>query len=293
VTALALATPVRRCGITNTVLPKFFLQPFNLMAHPETGEPWFVPTGLESKVPANAVSAEGSAAEAETEADEDVEAEEPSDSNEAQLPPKPIPPRGPSAYTLSYQPLFQEMLVPKSPYLKGWKSLGRRSEHGGNRLTPALNAAQWRLDMDSYILEVMRRRVVEGLTHFARLVVEDGRGYVVKLEKWDDALGQRHRGCVLYLGPMDGGQSEEYVPPRLSKMDVPDVKFSRVLAVHNLRVILGEEHLARLREQSKLFREGSLFHLGRQATVKLQMMIWKLQGYMKDAEPDAPGTGEE
>jgi hypothetical protein len=47
--ALALATPVRRCQITKTALPKYFLQDFALMAHPKKGNPWWVPTSLKKK----------------------------------------------------------------------------------------------------------------------------------------------------------------------------------------------------------------------------------------------------
>lgn len=72
-------------------------------------------------------------------------------------------------------------------------------------------------------------------------------------------------------------------------MDIEGVRFGGKLAVHDLRVILGEEHVGRLREESGLLREGSLFLLGRQATIQLQMLLWKLQGYMAwERQQDTP-----
>ncbi|KAL2268498.1 hypothetical protein VTJ83DRAFT_3344 [Remersonia thermophila] len=314
--ALALAEPVRRCPITETALPKFFLQSFNLMAHPETGEPWFVPTGLESKVPDAAAepppdAADGpdqSTPEAEaispvpsesvaTETDKDGAAQAAEPAGGSSHPPTKQNPNnkpriGPSAYVLSYQPLFQEFeRHERSPYKKGYKRLGWMSDHGHNKLGSVLNKAQWRADMDAILLELMRRRVVEGLAHFARLVEEEGREYVVRCEKWEDVFGLKHRGCLLYLGPAEEGQAEDYAPPRLSKMEIPGARYGKVIAVHNLRRVLGEEHLGRLREQSKLFREGSLFLLGRQATVKLQMVLWKLQGYIPEEKQQGRSPG--
>ncbi|TPX08710.1 uncharacterized protein E0L32_009772, partial [Thyridium curvatum] len=42
--AYALASPVRHCPVTNTTLPVFFHQQFKLVAHTETGEPWWMPS---------------------------------------------------------------------------------------------------------------------------------------------------------------------------------------------------------------------------------------------------------
>jgi hypothetical protein len=68
-------------------------------------------------------------------------------------------------------------------------------------------------------------------------------------------------------------------------MDMGPVRFGSKLAVHNLRELLGEEHVRKLREGSELLRDGSLFLLGRQATVNLQMLLWKLQGYLVWEQP--------
>jgi hypothetical protein len=164
------------------------------------------------------------------------------------------------------------------------------SDHGQSRLSNALNKANWRSDMDSVILELMRRRTVEGLIHFARLVKEEDREYIVECELWTDVKGLKHKGCLMYFGPPEGDSLEsgtEFVPPRLSTMDFDGTKFGTKLVVHNMPILLGEEHLNRLRQESELLRDGSLYMLGRQATLDLQRLLWKLQGYMSWEEPAA------
>lgn len=151
-------------------------------------------------------------------------------------------------------------------------------------LSVMINNATWRSDMDTVILDLLRKRAVEGLCHFARLSQEQARGYIVKCERWDDVKELKHRGCLLYLGQAKGTAPDpalEFVPPRLSSMDVGPAKFGVAkLAVHNLREILGDEYLEKLRQRSTLLSDGSLFLLGRQATVNLQMLLWKIQGYV-------------
>ncbi|KAI0471003.1 hypothetical protein GGR56DRAFT_125113 [Xylariaceae sp. FL0804] len=46
--AQALATPVRKCNVTDAHVPKFFLQDFGLVLNPETRSPWWVPRSLVS-----------------------------------------------------------------------------------------------------------------------------------------------------------------------------------------------------------------------------------------------------
>ncbi len=192
---------------------------------------------------------------------------------------------GATAYLLSRQALLQEFNNRNSEYFKQEKKLFRMSDHGLARLTPALKDAVWRSDMDAVLLELMRRRVVEGLCYFAGLVERERRLYLAECKRWDDVEEMRHKGCLLYLGPVEGGETASYVPPRLSTMEIKGSKYNNVILVHNLPDILGKEHLARLREGSEMMRQGELFHLGRVATVQLQMMLWRLQGYMKWDQP--------
>lgn len=49
--ALALASPLRMCQITETLLPRFFLQGFHLVADPETGKPYYAPQNMKANRP--------------------------------------------------------------------------------------------------------------------------------------------------------------------------------------------------------------------------------------------------
>ncbi|KAK4249824.1 hypothetical protein C7999DRAFT_12386 [Corynascus novoguineensis] len=294
--AKALASPVRKCPITGAALPNFFLQRFALVAHPETKKPWFLPRDLETKAPVNHQTVEAQAQEgASHPGHESTEAspletaqQTPKYTGTGQIEPTPgtrsIQKPGPSAYTLSSQRLLQELQHEKSPYSKLYKKLLRMSDHGNTKLGSLITTATWRHDMDIVVLELLRRRVVEGLCHFSKISEKaDRRKYILKCESWDEVKDLKHRGCLLYLGTPNMMSSEPtsgYVPPRLATMDLGPVRYGSKLAVHNLCELLGEEHVAHLRQESELPREGSLYLLGRQATVNLQMILWKLQGYM-------------
>lgn len=279
---------MRRCLVSQVSLPTFFLQRFGLVSDPKTQRPWIVPRDLEPRKLAAAEEATSTAT-----ANEAAVGTPPGpESTDVAREENPRQARtGPSAYLLSRQTLFQELQRLSSPYFGGHKRLFRMSAHTTSHLLPVVNSAQWPGDMDAALLELMRRRVVEGLLHFANMVEQHGREYIVKCERWDDALRLKHRGCLLFLGRHEATSSEsslEFVPPRLSTMDVPSARFGKKLVVHDLPALLGQEHAGRLRQESALLRDGTLFLLGRQATVNLQMLIWKLQGYMAWEEPPRP-----
>lgn len=258
---------MRRCPVTKTTLPSFFLQKLTLRSHPETGAPWFFPGGLDSKVSNTATDAGDEASGAAKDKQ---------------------PKSGPSGYILSRQRLLQDLQRPNSVYFKGYKNLLRMSDHGHTNLGSVLNNTTWRSDMDLAVLEMMRRRAAEGLAYFAKMVETESRDYIVKCERWDDVKPLKHKGCLLYLGSPEGTSPVpglDPVPPRLSTMDA-----GHQLVVHNLRDLLGEEHVSRLRQGSELFREGSLFLLVKLATVNLQLLLWKLQGYMESE--GSKDTGE-
>jgi len=294
--AKALASPVRKCPITGAALPSFFLQRFTLVAHPETKKPWFLPRDLETKAPVNHQTAEAQAQEEGTHpGHESTEAsplkaaqQTPKCAETEQIEPTPrtrsVEKPGPSAYTLSSQRLLQELQHEKSPYSKLYKKLLRMSDHGNTKLGSLITTATWRHDMDIVVLELLRRRVVEGLCHFSKMSEKaDRRKYILKCERWDEVNNFKHRGCLLYLGTqnmMSSQPTSGYIPPRLATMDLGPTRYGSKLAVHNLCELLGEEHVAHLRQESELLRDGSLYLLGRQATVNLQMMLWRLQGYM-------------
>ncbi|KAK0735419.1 hypothetical protein B0T21DRAFT_186211 [Apiosordaria backusii] len=253
-----LADSVRSCDVTGTALPKFFMQRFKLVQHPTTDTTWWMPQDLESKVPK-----EGEETQPVTE-----------------LP-------GPSAYTLNSRLFLQEFVKQKGVYSSSPKKLLRATDSGSGRLASSLNEARWREDMDRYLLETMRKRVYEGLLHAAHMAEQGGedgrpRKYVTKVESWEVVNELKHRQCVLFFGPPEGASfnpTMASVPSPISTMAIKGSKFGAKLAVHDMRAVMGKEYLARLRQESELLRDGSLYLLRGQATMRLHMLIWKLQGY--------------
>jgi len=151
---------------------------------------------------------------------------------------------------------------------------------GAGVLRQTLNSARWRSDMDSALLDIMRKRIVERLLEAATSVEQQGRKYIQPCS-WDNVAEFNHLGCLVYLGRTEGSSadSEKADLPRLSALTAGK-RYDWKVAVHDLRVLLGDEYISHLKEQSALFRGGSLFLLGRTATQPLQVLLWKLQGYI-------------
>ncbi|KAK0727443.1 hypothetical protein B0T26DRAFT_638517 [Lasiosphaeria miniovina] len=313
--AIALASPVRECPITATKVPRFFLQGFNLLKPNETTKAWFVPRDLEKKE--KRVPAESEEAEADEEA-----SQPPAESNEIEteeaktgLPPAAEGKQhsttatadsrrvgiatGSGSYILAHQELLKKFLVAGSKFRDGHKKLFR----GGAsvRYKKALNGAVWRKDMHTFLLELMRRRLAEELISLATMVEKDHRQYIVKCASYGAAKEEKHRGCLLYLGPPHADSAEEAnpeaiqsspapaavspsvpePPARFSTMAVEGARnYGRTLAVHDLRPVLGPEHLNRLRQGSALFRDGELFLLARQRSLPTQLKLLKIQNYL-------------
>lgn len=290
--AMALASPPRRCAISMCTLPTFFFQRFKLVQHPETKEAWFVPQDLEkssrlhspdyiSTNVEDAGSDDVGDIEKAAEAVEEIPTEQ-SDgliSEKAQRRDSKRPTPGPAAYTLNSRRLLDDFFVKSSPYSGQYRKLLRMND-GAGLLRQTLNSARWRSDMDSALLDIMRKRIVERLLEAATSVERRGRKYIQPCS-WGNVGEFNHLGCLVYLGQAEGPSagSEKADLPRLSALTAGK-RYDWKVAVHDLRVLLGEEYISHLREQSPLLRGGSLFLLGRTATQPLRLLLWKLQGYV-------------
>lgn len=161
--------------------------------------------------------------------------------------------------------------------------------HSASKFNSVMKHVVWREDMGSLVLELMRRRIVEELIYYAQLSEDAARNaYVVRCDTWEDVKDPQyngHRGCVLWFGEGQGGPGPRAI------MDIPDVRFGRKIPVHNMQALLGPEHIARLKEEAGVLREGFLFMLVRKRTMELQLKLWKLQGYL--AHPSKPMDGPE
>jgi hypothetical protein len=280
--AHALATPIRQCAATRTRLPSFFLQDFNLVSHPETDNPWWIPRSLEWDEPAK--SQEDSELGDEIPTGEDASC----DGSEARMPSAAQPDRpakgGPRAYLLARRDLVSAI---------GEQGLGYQKTHLNlyGLMNPAFakfgRQAVWRQGMDSVVLDRMRQNIIKDLTYLGRLCAEDKRHYIAKCYGWDD-VQYKHQGAVLWFDgtpKSDGTNKLEDAPGLLATYDVahfePDVDATATLAVHNMPLLLGAENAAKLK-QEVTFSDGSLFMLAGRRTTHVQQQLWRLQGYLAD-----------
>ncbi|OAA56514.1 hypothetical protein SPI_07521 [Niveomyces insectorum RCEF 264] len=259
-----LATPNRGCSVTKVRLPRGFLQSFELVAHPETGDPWWVPSDLSPARPAAPTRVTGPmppSVDTAPVASSDV-------------PPAVIGARGPTAYALASMTLLRLFSGASGKYRKGYKSFYRSSSSPGS--AAVLNNAVWRADMDAHVLELTRRRVFEDLLHFSSLCEEGKRQYLVPFTTCDQLEGLHQRGCVLLAG--SGSANGE------NKFERPNSKTrtggrSTEIPIYALRDLLGCVYAENLCTKSPVFQTSQSVLLRGQRTVKLQERLWKLYGY--------------
>lgn len=282
--AQALATPVRNCAITNTRLPAYFLQDFELIAHPQTQEIHYLPRSLTSKfrAPEDTPSLEG--AEADTESNFTLKENDPRDFSKstedvdvASLPDH-SKRTGPKAYVLSRQNLLEILVSRTSKFYAAWQKAfpSRRMRSSRSFKTDRL---VWRIDMDEFVLELLRRRAVEDL----RYIATRGNGYLVGCNGFDEVHKKKGVGAVLWLSKHGGSNMENNMkngPGEFTTLDVKD----RKVAVHNLEALLGEEKSAEIRKHMKIFENEVVVIKSRNNTHRLLLRLWTLQGYLAKYE---------
>jgi len=317
--ALALATPLRKCQLTKINLPRYFLQDFTLMSHPVTKEPWFAPRSLTAKY-GNPDPWEQKDLEPE-----DKERLDLGDAIQAQSELQAnTPTLGIASYTIANLNIIQSMQE-KEGYLRTKSS--RAARYNGSRFpneihtrfmservyrVPALmkiyEQSGWRQDMADSVLELMRRRMVEALTHVVKM-----KGiYLVGCHSWDDALAKKQFGAYLWTGGKDlvegNASPSEFATLDITRKATDGAPKTQKIPVHNLRTLLGDEKLNKLRATfpSGIFEREVIAIKRKRMTVDLQMRLWKLQGYLaqfrdydhdgeprQDEDQGEDGEGEE
>ena len=307
--ALALASPVRRCAISGTKLPSFFLQGFRVMSDPTTGEPWYVPADLANKhLPAKK-------RDALDEVEEVQESEELncSESNMGkghlagskglesgmEVDEKPRPSKmGYQAYTLNSKFLLSGMVDTTSGSKRtnkgkagqtkfipgGWRSVRSAMQTYGK--------ASWRPDMDDFVTMLMGRRISEALLYLAK----QKRGYIVGCKDWEDALKKPQVAAFLWTGSASGDILTG--PPEFATLDVGSQDFGdvgpqlakkkRKVPIYNLAALLGKENMDELRKSvpNSVFEKEVLVLKHKNATIELESRLWKLQGYVAEYHDD-------
>ncbi|KAF4451130.1 hypothetical protein F53441_5829 [Fusarium austroafricanum] len=115
----------------------------------------------------------------------------------------------------------------------------------------------FRADMGDVLLAMLRRLAVDTLV--LRSQRKDGRRpykFIQPVFNWEEAKTVVSGGCILYIPKEDMGDINSY-----ATLDVENANYGRKMAVHDLRYLLGEEELERLRTESWTFRNQELLVL--------------------------------
>lgn len=320
--ALALATPMRICRLSLVTLPRYFLQDFNIALHPETKESWWIPRSLarqysppsgkgdvvveetiEQDDGEEAMVLEDGTEDMETHSGEDPKANElgtddvalaDSKSAISSSPDKRLPssPRvGPNSYVLARHPALEGLTgsaVPRKMRILTSAYPLRLRERGNFAI---FDNAKVRPDIGTFVLELLRRRTVEELEYLVKLGA-----YIRPCDTWQDAtMPSRQAGAILWTGSIQGVTGGiEMGPPEFATIDIGTSQ-RRKVPVHNLEMLLGNDHLQRLRGASSFFNKELLIIKKKNNSARIQMKLWKLQGYLAEhpeflaAEPARDG----
>ncbi|KAF5713990.1 hypothetical protein FMUND_7655 [Fusarium mundagurra] len=330
--AEALMGPTRWCKNTNACLPRYFLQDFELVEHPDPEEKshWWAPgpfsflrvkptreerevemeyddlksiwKGIErvrrqiglvqneiEKMATEASSTRGdilaeakitstqattgnagSEAEASTEADaEDVETNEGLIERRARI----------VAYTIARKSLID--MIGGVSGRKGSRGYQKKmNSHQGMAYLPQDTERKvFRTDMGDVLLGMFRRLAVDTLiTRSCREGLWAPHKFIRPVASWEEAKSIPGGGAILYIPKEDMDDKNSY-----ATLDVEDASYGSKMAVHDLRYLLGEEELERLREKSEVFRDHEILVLKnfRSGSMRaLHLLLWRLQGYL-------------
>lgn len=306
--AIALSSPLRRCQLTRVALPRYFLQNFGLLGHPQTGKPFYVPRGWFRHRNSKGIQALAQETEYEKgEVGTDLEAEVVSDSMQPSLTPstsKTSPPeKGPGMYTLCRQSLLQAMVRTDGGYgaRAHAKLIPQRLREKPDAMK-VLMAANFRSDMPDLVLELARRRLVNYILYLAGLE----RGYITWWDTWKNAKRKTQTGAYLWIGGNGLAKAEATEPPEFATFHntprggKPGPGKQRKTPVYNMKVLLGQDKLeelqrhttpAVLRDQPadndnvqlkapETFNKPIIAVQHRNNTAHLELQMWWLQGYI-------------
>ncbi|PNH65157.1 hypothetical protein VD0002_g3750 [Verticillium dahliae] len=273
--AQALATPWRLCTATETGLPRYFLQDFEAVTNPETGQPCFVPGDRTTN-----------AAAPNTPPSPPAPGQE-SSSREGRPPTDDAPrpagcPSAPVGYVLARHDVLALLGSPRRVSTLSGKHitmLARRAHLARSGLLPRL---VWPPHMHRLVLDLLRARAVDALLRLARLDAAPARGYLRPCASWAQInRDMPHRGCVLWSPGEAASPDTAATPGPWATLDIEGAKYDGKMPVHDLRRLLGDDHLARLRAEP-VFADNALLVLGKRRTIPAQLLLWKLQGYLAE-----------
>ncbi|KAL8789253.1 MAG: hypothetical protein Q9195_006899 [Heterodermia aff. obscurata] len=152
---------------------------------------------------------------------------------------------------------------------------------------PNMKDIVWREDMDTYVLGLMRKDLMRELQY----VSSRPSGYVTS-STYGQVRMHPQLGAALWLGAEDTefstsveetGTDGKADVPRGSAGPPPYAMLDyrgRYIPVFNLQTLLGNKSLGHLKESRPVFQGEIAVIREKRNTVKVQMALWKLMGYL-------------
>ena len=302
---------------TNAEVPRFFLQDFEVVKHPDTGKELWAPGPLALKylypkrhVPGEtqergsaardeeALAGEGQSSDAvgsagekpsavvsEANADEMEAITESEQENDELSADTAGSSWRPTRSPITGYAICRKGLVDNLDYSSG-QLIAKRS---GMAVTEKSRAAQWQRGTGDALLRMLRRRATDQLVERGTRVEERSgqHKFVQACDDWAAVKDVMERGCVLWM-PREGDAGGAAAAAQFATLDVEGVAFGAKMAVHNLWWLLGEDEVERLREGAEVFRDREIVVLRQWRSVKmmkLHLLLWRLQGYLADPTP--------
>ena len=176
--------------------------------------------------------------------------------------------------------------------------ISRLDKHEYSKMFPyrwknsmALNTKDivWREDMDTYVLGLMRKNLARDLQYMS----SRASGYVAR-STYEQVGSHPQLGAALWLGAWDSrssisvegtgidGEADLSIgsagPPAYATLDYRGC----YIPIFNLQTLLGNKPLEQLRESNSFFQGELAVISERRDTVKVQMALWKLMGYLAE-----------
>lgn len=149
----------------------------------------------------------------------------------------------------------------------------------------------WREDMDSFILEILRKSVATKLAYLA----SRSAAYIAACRGYENNSEFNQVAAVLWLG-LGGEEMDQNPPPDGAKSPGPPPYSmhyyrSHYIPCYNLPTLLGHVHLRdlRLSKSSHFGGQYAVIKLKR-GTVNMQLELWKLLGYLANDEEEQGST---
>ena len=267
-TAHALSTPPRLCLLTGVRLPSFFQIPFGVAKHPVTNAPWQLPKLTDFSSKTNESHSSIDPALANIKHDENCESES-----------------HPGIRTLtgthfikSRQALSHISKLPKSAHHRlhpfRWK------EDTSLRTSEIV----WREDMDTFVLERMRRSITNELMYLASRPA----AYIAPCQAYQSIAKHGPIGAVLYLGdarPPFIDHENASTSESATEKGPPDYAMhhcrSQYIPYYNMINLLGPANIGMLRQCGSNKFDGQIATLkAKNMTRNIQLALWSLLGYL-------------